>query len=240
VLPALTLVTALGLVGTGYAVDHGLLDAPQLVSLVTRSATDAEPPGTGAASHPAAGHSSPATRATPTRRVAAAAASATATATATAATAAPTRDRVMAAGVVAMPGPPAPPPYPWLSWSWATATAYAHESCMPRYRPGSRPGMTVTTKGSTVVVTWMHNGDPAVLTYWLGWHIDPGTRVQQTKPIQWQKVTPPTACTGVTTTLPTLTSGHYRLWMEMDAATPQLPGTQSSRVGLSETTFDIP
>jgi hypothetical protein len=99
--------------------------------------------------------------------------------------------------------------------------------------------MTVTPTKGTVVATWMHNGDPAVRAYWLGRHLDMGTLAQRNAPIEWMKVAVPTGCTLVTAPLPKLASGHYRLWMEMDVFTPELAGTSVSRVGLSETTFDI-
>jgi hypothetical protein len=111
---------------------------------------------------------------------------------------------------------------------------------MPRFGPRFQPHVATKLTKTTVTATWMHNGDTSVQAYWLGWHADAGTPEQRRTPIQWQKVTPPTGCTSVTSTLPKLTSGYYRLWMEMDVSTPELADTPVSRVGLSETSFEIP
>jgi hypothetical protein len=245
--PALALVTTLGLFSTGYVASHGMLvGALRLVSSAEGAPSslspDPEPSGTTAAAESDA----PATVVPRTSSSAPTPSLATAKASGPPATVAAVGKGtrlVRAAGVVPVPGPPgppAPPVYPWQTSLWATATAGSSQPCLPPYGPGAHPPMTLTTTTSSAVASWTHNGDAAVVAYWLGWHMDAGTLAQRKAPIAWLKVTPPTGCALVTATLPSLTSGHYRLWMEMDISTPELAGTTASRVGLSSTSFDIP
>ena len=239
-LPALSLVAALTLVPAAYATRHGMLEgALQLVSAATGSPATDPPAATAARKTAAPASRTPSTPASSKAPAAAAAKGHRVSGKATPSTGGTPGGAVRAAGVVPIPGPPAPPPYPWQVWSWAGATATSNEPCLPRFGPGHLPIFTLTTTNNTPVATWTHNGDPAVQTYWFGWHDDGGDKTQREAPIRWLKVTPPTGCTKVTATFPTLTSGHYHLWMEMDVSTPELPGTKVTRVGLSQTNVDI-
>lgn len=100
-----------------------------------------------------------------------------------------------------------------------------------RYHPGSQAnlGVTATATATTgrLVVTWLDIGDPATLTYRVGYQ--PQTWVKATgdsswtyPAITWRTVAPLGAQGTQTWTLPTATRGvRYTVWLEVDVSTPE-------------------
>jgi hypothetical protein len=100
-----------------------------------------------------------------------------------------------------------------------------------RYHPGSQAnlGVTPTATGTTgrIAVSWLDIGDPATITYRVGYQ--PQTWVRATgdsswtyPAITWVDVTPLGAEGTRTWTLPTATRGvRYTIWLEVDVSTPE-------------------
>ncbi|WP_088282008.1 hypothetical protein [Kineosporia sp. A_224] len=96
-----------------------------------------------------------------------------------------------------------------------------------RYHPGSQVTLDAVPSPGQVTLSWYHNGDPAALTYRVGYQ--PNTWIRSTTrpdtwttpPIVWVDV-PPAAAQGVMSwRLARATRGvEYTFWLEVDLTTP--------------------
>ncbi|WP_088320921.1 hypothetical protein [Kineosporia sp. R_H_3] len=96
-----------------------------------------------------------------------------------------------------------------------------------RYHPGSQTTLEAAPSAGRVDLSWFHNGDPATLTYRVGYQ--PNTWIRSTTrpdtwttpPIVWVDV-PPAAAEGVMSwRLARAARGvEYTFWLEVDLSTP--------------------
>lgn len=115
---------------------------------------------------------------------------------------------------------PMKPPYPWASAQPTTRELALADTCLPVAGGSNRPPLVAAANGSEVRLTWRHSGHPGVRAYVVSWY-QVNRAIGAARDVRSERITPPSGCRDVSTTVGGLAPGRYVFQLAMEQSTPE-------------------